>query len=586
MFYQAANGKEALGRFVGVCENKGDALTYWVLTDDTQQVIARSAVRTALDPSRPNLRLSAPASDGGEFSSDPLKIATAAELLYPHVDPSDVQLPRFSPDDLLKRSFVRELDDGQKVRATVVRKILDKEAEDHQNIKFLLEIGEGGFDEIIGYGELSQIFSDLHDAEAAAEDRAWVYKAILDHQGPLRPGDPRYKGSSWNVLIQWEDGTETWEPLDTLRKDDPVACTDYAIKHGLLNTEGWKSFRRLAKNRKKLQRMINQARMKSERHGPIYQFGVRVPRNYKEAIELDKANGNTKWKDAINLETTQLFEYDVFEDRGKAPRTKPPSGYKKIRLHFVFAVKHDLRHKARLVAGGHLTPGNNVDSFSGVVSLKSMRIAILIGEMNGLNSMVGDVGNAYLEAYTKERVYIVAGPEFGELEGHILIIVKALYGLRTSGARYHEKFADTMRDMGFTQCKADADVWMRDAGNVWEYVCVYVDDLYAIMKEPQLFFDELTTKYKYKLKGVGKPTYHLGGDFFRDPDGTFAWGCETYIKKIVSNYKTMFGEDPKEYKTPLESGDHPELDTSPEITDPAEMKKYQSIIGALQWAIT
>ena len=56
---------------------------------------------------------------------------------------------------------------------------------------------------------------------------------------------------------------------------------------------------------------------------------------------------------------------------------------------------------------------------------------------------MGDIGNAYLEAYTKEKVYCIAGPEFGDLAGHTLVIVKALYGLRTSGARYHERFADT-----------------------------------------------------------------------------------------------------------------------------------------------
>jgi hypothetical protein len=42
----------------------------------------------------------------------------------------------------------------------------------------------------------------------------------------------------------------------------------------------------------------------------------------------------------------------------------------------------------------------------------------------------GDVGNAYLEATRKEKVYIVGGPEFGSLEGHVLVIDQALYGLR------------------------------------------------------------------------------------------------------------------------------------------------------------
>lgn len=42
---------------------------------------------------------------------------------------------------------------------------------------------------------------------------------------------------------------------------------------------------------------------------------------------------------------------------------------------------------------------------------------------------------------------------------------KAFYGLKTSGARFHEKLADTMRGLGFTRSKADQDVWMRDAGD-------------------------------------------------------------------------------------------------------------------------
>lgn len=72
-----------------------------------------------------------------------------------------------------------------------------------------------------------------------------------------------------------------------------------------------------------------------------------------------------------------------------------------------------------------------------------------------------DVGNAYLKASTKERVYIIAGPEFGERKGHTMLIKKALYGLRTSGARWHEHFADTLHNLGFEPSKADSDIWMR-----------------------------------------------------------------------------------------------------------------------------
>ena len=51
-----------------------------------------------------------------------------------------------------------------------------------------------------------------------------------------------------------------------------------------------------------------------------------------------------------------------------------------------------------------------------------------------------------------------AGPELGELERHTLIIIKALYGLCSSDLRWHERFADTLRDMGFFPSKAEEDI--------------------------------------------------------------------------------------------------------------------------------
>ena len=127
----------------------------------------------------------------------------------------------------------------------------------------------------------------------------------------------------------------------------------------------------------------------------------------------------------------------------------------------VFDVKHDGRHKARLVAGGRLTDVPIDSVYSGVVSLRSLRIVIFFSELNQLLLWGADVGNAYLEALTKEKVFIIGGPEFGDKEGCILIIFKALYGLRTSGLRWHERFSDILCDMGFSPSKGDPDVWMR-----------------------------------------------------------------------------------------------------------------------------
>jgi hypothetical protein len=46
----------------------------------------------------------------------------------------------------------------------------------------------------------------------------------------------------------------------------------------------------------------------------------------------------------------------------------------------------------------------------------------------------------------------------------------------------------------------------------------------------------------------------------------------------------MFGCKPKEYTSPLEKGDHPEIDNTEKL-DEEGIKKYQTMIGCLQWAV-
>ena len=91
-------------------------------------------------------------------------------------------------------------------------------------------------------------------------------------------------------------------------------------------------------------------------------FGFLVTRNYMEAMHFDSENKNSKWYDAIKLEMESMLEYKVFKkwdtailDKHKKVRTSP-KGYHRIKVHLVFAVKFDGRHKARLVTDGHLTP--------------------------------------------------------------------------------------------------------------------------------------------------------------------------------------------------------------------------------------
>ena len=89
------------------------------------------------------------------------------------------------------------------------------------------------------------------------------------------------------------------------------------------------------------------------------------------------------------------------------------------------------------------------------------------------------------------------------------------------------------------------------------------------------------------VKGDGKLTYHLGADYFEDPDGTFVSQPKKYIDNLADTYKRLFNEDPpKGYKTPLDKNDHPELDTSEILEGDVAAKKYLTMVGQLQWLVT
>ena len=120
-------------------------------------------------------------------------------------------------------------------------------------------------------------------------------------------------------------------------------------------------------------------------------------------------------------------------------------------------------------------------------------------------------------------LYIVAGPEFQELEGYILIFLKALYGLKSSGKRWAEVIHSILRDMKFLPSRADPCIWLRKAPNLkcYEYIAVYVDDLCIAADSPSAIIQIFKSKFHLKVKGDGKLTYHLGADYFEDPDGTF-----------------------------------------------------------------
>ena len=371
-------------------------------------------------------------------------------------------MPTFDPSDLIGRTFLLPPEEnGERHRAEVTRQVVEiivdqDNGQRVENINFILDIGNGKVEELISYNQLLEHLENAQDHDMGIDQELYRFRAIIGHQGPLLASDPDWKGSKYNVQVEWETLEITFEPLY-----DPVTCAAYAKENDLLALKGWCRFRNLDKKDKVLGRPIKQIKIREVRRSQTCMFGYLIPRNYMEAMQFDSENKNSKLYDAVKLEMESMLGYKVFKKWDKVILDKhkkvmnPPKGYCRIKVHLVFAVKFDGRHKARLVADGHLTPEPIENIYSGVVSLRNLRLVIFLGELNHLDLWGADIGNAYLEAFTDEKLYIVAGPEFQELEGYILIFLKALYGLISSGKRWAEVIHGILRDMKFLPSKAD-----------------------------------------------------------------------------------------------------------------------------------
>ena len=109
-----------------------------------------------------------------------------------------------------------------------------------------------------------------------------------------------------------------------------------------------------------------------------------------------------------------------------------------------------------------------------------------------------------------------------------------MYGILTSGLRWHARLADYLRDMEFEPCKIKPNIWLCPCReDHYEYIAVYVYDLLITSKDTKSTIDVLTDKHYFKLKGTGPISYNLGCNFGRNDDGTLNVAPKKYNATIV-----------------------------------------------------
>ena len=179
-----------------------------------------------------------------------------------------------------------------------------------------------------------------------------------------------------------------------------------------------------------------------------HKFGIRIPNKVKESLEIDKVAGTNFGELSIHKEMNNLessFEkvshmVEYMRDCKIFPR------YQQIRCHMIFDIKMYLNFNRKYccVAGGHTTDMSESITYSSVVYRDSMQMEFMLAALNYLDVFDANINNAYLNAPCREKIWTKSGPEFGSQQGCGILILKALYGLNSSGASWRAVLAETL----------------------------------------------------------------------------------------------------------------------------------------------
>ena len=197
---------------------------------------------------------------------------------------------------------------------------------------------------------------------------------------------------------------------------------------------------------------------------------------------------------------------------------KPPPTYKEIICHIIFDINmEDFRRKARYVAGGHETVAPPTLAYASFVSLESVRIDLTLAALNDLEVKTSGIQNSYLTAPCSEKIWTTLGSKFGpDLAGKKAFVVRALYGIKSSGSSFKNHLAECKRNLGHSSCLADPYLLFKeetrpsDGAKYYAYFLLYVDDCLVINHDADKALHEIDHFFKIQSGSIGDTNMYLG----------------------------------------------------------------------------
>jgi len=405
---------------------------------------------------------------------------------------------------------------------------------------------------------------------------------------------PKKTTAGWKLCVQWKGGLTSWETLADLKESYPVQVAEYAKAAGI---DGEPAFAWWIEYvLRKRDRIIAKV---TKRYAKItHKFGIEIPTSVEDAYEIDRRNGNTLWRDAIDKEMKNVkIAFKVMSDDDVVP-----PGFQQMTCHMIFDIKlsEGFRRKARMVAGGHQVDTPAYLTYSSVVSRETVRIVLTLAALNGLEVKASDIQNAFLTAPCVEKIWTILGSEFGPDAGKRAFVVRALYGLSSAGKSFSDHLADCMHHLGYLPCRADPDLWFKadtfpDTGeSYYRYILTYVDDILCCGVAPLEELKKLDHYFQMKPGSMTDPDIYLGNKMKPTilENGVICWGLSSskYVQEAVANVDRYLQTNAigkglkKNVKSPWPSGYEAELDSSEELEGDL-LTFYQHLIGVLHWIV-
>ena len=465
------------GRFLGINWDAGDSLTYFIEPNkDTirSEVLTRSAVRP-ISTTSPNLDKIRHSSSGENVNNNNNNVDDRKEDDYSSQSENEnnnntnnnngIILPPMNFDNT-KPSHSNENPDDENYDENNEN---DESSDIDNNTEYHLPMISEQDDAM----DLANIKEEI-EGLSNADEEDYEFHHIESHRwecGIL----------IFNTILR--SGKSIELPFNMIKRDRPIETAKYIKIHVVENNRNGKYgtwSKNILKNAqrtvRRMHRYYNTDRVhrinlirvrkisrnkRNQQNKSDIKCGIKVPINVRQALLFDKENKNTLWADAIMKEMTALYKAEVF-------KFYPPNHkidrvvYQWTKLRMIFDVKkEDLRRKARLVAGGHLVDSSMYETYASVVQVRTIRLLMTIAMNENLSFVTGDISNAFVHAETKEKIWTIAGPEFNERIGSIVILNKALYGLATSARAWNLELGDTVREMGFKPTRDDSDLWIK-----------------------------------------------------------------------------------------------------------------------------